>query len=607
MRSVCHTTSRILFRMTLPTPDVLKHIGDRLKANDIAWFKDRFKAGDLAWLKDHLPEGGYTKLGERIEAGDLGYVRTLFGGLDLPGFGALFGGGAKAAAAGAVGAGAAAAKAGKVVINDDRRKKGAVWLLPLALIAALGLGFGLSRLGKDDKTEVAIAETTAPAAEESVAPATEPAATDAPAAAANILDTAKAAGSFTTLGAAVDAAGLTETLNGEGPFTVFAPTDDAFKALPAGALDALLKPENKEALATILKYHVVPGKVMAADIAAGDVATVEGSTVKLATEGGVTVNDAKVTSADVAASNGVIHVIDKVLIPSSIDVASLLAAPTTTAPAAPAAAGTIVDVAVANGSFTTLVAAVNAAGLGETLSGTGPFTVFAPSDDAFAALPAGVVDALVKPENKDTLTKILTYHVVAGTVLAADIKAGDVPTVEGGTVKLATEGGVTVNDAKVVTADVIASNGVIHVIDKVLLPQGVDVNALLKPAADAPVDLTTTNKAGDATPEDLTVYFDSGSARINAAGQAKIDGAVATLSTAAAGTKVALVGRADKTGDAAANLRLSQRRAEAVQAALVKGLADKASNITFTADAQGDTEQIDDLAFARRVTIEIAK
>jgi uncharacterized surface protein with fasciclin (FAS1) repeats len=278
---------------------------------------------------------------------------------------------------------------------------------------------------------------------------------------------------------------------------------------------------------------------------------------------------------------------------------------------AAAAAGDIIDTAQAAGSFTTLTAAIDAAGLTETLKGEGPFTVFAPTDDAFKALPAGLVEALLKPENKDTLTSILTYHVVAGKVLAADIKPGDVPTVEGGTVKLGTDGGVTVNDAKVVTADVAASNGVIHVIDKVLVPSDVDVAALLggaaAPTTTVAVDLTTTNKAGDATPEDLTVYFDSGSARINAAAQAKIDGAVKLLSDASAGTKVALIGRADKTGDAAANLALSKRRAAAVQTALVKGLADKAANITFTADAKGDEEQADDLAFARRVTIEVAK
>jgi transforming growth factor-beta-induced protein len=599
--------------MSIPSMDTLKHISDRLKANDIAWFKDRFQAGEFSWLKEHLPEGGYTTLGERIEAGDLGYVRTLFRGLSLPGFGTLFGAAGVGAAATAGVAGAAgAAKAAMTTGEDDRKKKGAVWLLPLALLAAILIGFGLSRLGKDKNDDKVAADTTA-VAEESVAPATDlPTETDPPeaAAAGDIIETAKGAGSFNTLTAAIDAAGLTETLKGEGPFTVFAPTDDAFKALPAGLVDALLKPENKETLTKILTYHVVPGKVLAADIKPGDVATVEGGTVKLATDGGVTVNDAKVIGADVPSSNGVIHVIDKVLVPSGVDVAALLAGPATTAAPAPAAE-TIVDVATANGSFKTLTAAIGAAGLTDTLKGPGPFTVFAPTDDAFKALPAGLVDALLKPENKETLTKILTYHVVPAKITAAEIAPGDAATVEGGTVKLATEGGVTVNDAKVVTADVAASNGIIHVIDKVLVPTDVDVAALLggaaAPTTTAAVDLTTTNKAGDATPEDLTAYFDSGSARINAAAQAKIDGAVKLLSTAPAGTKVALIGRADKTGDAAANLALSKRRASAVEAALVKGLADKAANVTFTADAKGDEEQADDLAFARRVTIEIAK
>jgi uncharacterized surface protein with fasciclin (FAS1) repeats len=145
----------------------------------------------------------------------------------------------------------------------------------------------------------------------------------------------------------------------------------------------------------------------------------------------------------------------------------------------PAAAGTIVDVASATEGFSTLVAAVTAADLVETLSGEGPFTVFAPTDDAFAALPEGVLDALLLPENKDVLTKILTYHVVPGQVLAADVTDGDVATVEGQTIALSTADGVTVNGANVVTADVMADNGVIHVIDAVILPPDVDPAALL--------------------------------------------------------------------------------------------------------------------------------
>ncbi|MEG3162324.1 fasciclin domain-containing protein [Sphingomonas sp. LB2R24] len=134
----------------------------------------------------------------------------------------------------------------------------------------------------------------------------------------------------------------------------------------------------------------------------------------------------------------------------------------------------IVDTAVAAGSFTTLVAAVGAAGLVDTLKGEGPFTVFAPSDDAFAALPAGTVDDLVKPENKAKLTEILLLHVLPGTVMAADVsgKVLDPATAGGATVHVDGTDGVTVNGAKVVTADIACTNGVIHVIDKVLLPTG---------------------------------------------------------------------------------------------------------------------------------------
>ncbi|MSW80970.1 MAG: fasciclin domain-containing protein [Actinobacteria bacterium] len=149
------------------------------------------------------------------------------------------------------------------------------------------------------------------------------------------------------------------------------------------------------------------------------------------------------------------------------------------ASAEPMAAGDIIDIASTTDGFATLTAAVTAGGLVETLKGAGPFTVFAPTDAAFAALPAGVLDALLLPENKDALAKILTYHVVAGKVMAADVTDGDVATVEGQNVTLSTADGVTVNGAKVVQADVVTSNGVIHAIDAVILPPDVDVAALL--------------------------------------------------------------------------------------------------------------------------------
>ena len=139
----------------------------------------------------------------------------------------------------------------------------------------------------------------------------------------NIVAVAQGNPEFSTLVAAVTAAGLGEALSGEGPFTVFAPTNAAFEALPAGLLEKLLLPENKEVLTKILTYHVVPAKVMAADVAAGDVNTLEGSAFSITTEGGVKVNASNVTATDVPASNGVIHVIDAVLVPASVDVSSL--------------------------------------------------------------------------------------------------------------------------------------------------------------------------------------------------------------------------------------------------------------------------------------------
>ena len=285
------------------------------------------------------------------------------------------------------------------------------------------------------------------------APAKAPASTNA-AAQATIVETAVAAGNFKTLVAAVQAAGLVDTLNGKGPFTVFAPTDAAFAKLPAGTLEMLLKPENKAKLAAILTYHVVPGAVKAADVVKLKYAgTVNGQRVDIKVDGAkVTVDGAAVTATDIACSNGVIHVIDAVILP--VD-------------------GTVVDVAVKNGSFNTLVAAIKAAGLVETLSGKGPFTILAPTDAAFAKLPAGTLEMLLKPENKKQLVEILTFHVVPGVAAYSDavVKMTEVPTVLGSPVAVKVVGGkVMLNGATVVAVDVEATNGVIHVIDTVLMP-----------------------------------------------------------------------------------------------------------------------------------------
>jgi uncharacterized surface protein with fasciclin (FAS1) repeats len=235
--------------------------------------------------------------------------------------------------------------------------------------------------------------------------------------------------------------------------------------------------------------------VLSTDIEPGEVETVEGSTVVLATDEGVTVNDANVIAADVDASNGVIHVIDAVLLPPDVDPAALVPADedmteddmteddmTEEEDASGdemSDAGTIVDVAVEAGSFDTLVAAVTAADLAGTLSEEGPFTVLAPTDDAFDALPAGLTECLLRDENVETLQGVLTYHVIEGEVFSTDLEEGPVTTVQGEDVTVTLDDGVMFNEATVVLADVEADNGVVHAIDSVLVPPSVDVEEFL--------------------------------------------------------------------------------------------------------------------------------
>ena len=287
-----------------------------------------------------------------------------------------------------------------------------------------------------------------------------------------VVDVAAASGSFPTLVAAVQAAGLAETLSGDGPFTVLAPTEDAFADLLAMlGMPAEAVLGNVELLTSVLTYHVLPVEAPAEVVVSLDgqsVATVNGAEVTITVDGStVMVNDATVVATDIKASNGVIHVIDKVLFP-----------PTDPGPE-PAmddeAMGTVVDVAVASGSFPTLVAAVQAAGLAETLSGDGPFTVLAPTEDAFADLLAMLgMPAEAVLGNVELLTSVLTYHVLpveAPAEVVVSLDGQSVATVNGAEVTITVDGStVMVNDATVVATDIKASNGIIHVIDKVLFP-----------------------------------------------------------------------------------------------------------------------------------------
>ena len=270
----------------------------------------------------------------------------------------------------------------------------------------------------------------------------------------NIVVTASKAGAFNTLLAAAKAAGLAEALAGDGPFTVFAPTDDAFAKLPKGTVESLLKPENKAKLAAILKYHVVAGELSARDVTRLSGATsLNGQRINFASAaGGVSIDAANVVTANIQCSNGVIHVVDSVILPAS---------------------DTIAGVAESAGMFSTLLTAAQAAGLVPALTGDTELTVFAPTDEAFAALPKGTVESLLKPENKAKLAAILKYHVVAGRVYAADaVKAGMAETLNGQKVVIdIADGQLRVDNARVVKTDIDASNGVVHVIDRVILPE----------------------------------------------------------------------------------------------------------------------------------------
>ena len=299
----------------------------------------------------------------------------------------------------------------------------------------------------------ALSTSTAFAQCEGSAPMSKGKSADECAAKKDLVSTAIGAKDFATLVTAVKTAGLVEALQGDGPFTIFAPTDAAFAALPKGTVASLLEPENRQRLTEILTYHVVPGRLTAKEVVNSTGATtLLGQRLAFsAGDHGVTVGGISISQTDVFATNGVIHVIDGVLIPEKKNLA---------------------EVAQKAGKFGTLIAAAQAAGLVPALTGEGPLTIFAPTDAAFEALPEGTVASLLQPENLGTLQQILKLHVVSGRVYSPDaVTLGEATALSGGTLKIAHERGtVTVNGAKVTAADLDASNGVIHVIDRVLLP-----------------------------------------------------------------------------------------------------------------------------------------
>lgn len=267
----------------------------------------------------------------------------------------------------------------------------------------------------------------------------------------NVVRVAAGEPNLSTLVTAVQAANLVATLGGPGPFTVFAPVNAGFAAIPSDQTARLLDPANRALLTKVLTYHVVPGRILASQLTDGQtLTTVQGGTIRVSLAGGARVNNARIVRTDVRASNGVVHYIDGVLT-ENLD---------------------IVDVATLRG-FSSLVGAVQAAGLTDALRGNGAgqgLTVFAPTNAAFAAIPGGA------PSDPAVLSQVLRLHVVPGTALAASLANGQRLTSLLGpqlTVNIGS-GGITLtgprNTPRVTATDVRASNGVIHVLDTVLLP-----------------------------------------------------------------------------------------------------------------------------------------
>jgi uncharacterized surface protein with fasciclin (FAS1) repeats len=455
--------------------------------------------------------------------------------------------------------------------RDRWRRGGIVWLLALAALLIAGLGYCAARDTRDGSPSL---DVGAPL---------------------DIVDVAGESPDFSVLLGLLDDAGLTETLRGEGPFTVFAPTNAAFAALTL--------PTDPEVVREVLLDHVVAGRIPSGDLGTRTYTALSGNEIEVVVpEDGsaIAVGGASVVVPDVEGSNGIVHGVDAIVQPRAEAAprsTTTTAAPTTTTrpPATttttrPATtttapeANSVIDVATQAGDFTTLLALIEETGLTETLQGDGPFTVLAPTDDAFAAIDPAVLTEL--GENPDVLARILTFHVLPGAQPAANLTTGAYETVNGLPVDISVANGtVTVaGNGVVTTPDVTADNGIIHVIDQVLVPPD--------------VDLTRIN-------EDFRVFFDTGSAAIRADQQQTIVNAATAISRLPANTTVEVIGHADTTGNAAANQALSEQRAAAVVAALEAQPILGRVSVTFTTAARGSNEPEADLSQSRRVSIEL--
>ncbi len=363
----------------------------------------------------------------------------------------------------------------------------------------------------------------------------------------------------------IDTAGIAEILATGGEFTFFAPTDAAFAELPDDILERLIA--DADLANQVLQRHATFGRRPAADlIAAATASTVSGQPVTITqADGTVFIDDVAVIEADILAMNGVLHIID-----------GLLGAPTTDPSDQPPLLPALGEILQSRGDLSTLRQALGAVEGDLFGAPDAQFTVFAPTDTAFAALPAGTLEVLVATEGR--MFEVLGYHIVADTILAADLADGDVlVTTTGAELPVAiADGEITVGGVVVREADLIGANGAIHIVDEVLLPPGFEI--------------PTINEALDLAP----ITFETGSAVITAAGVEVLRDAVDFLA-ANPQIRVAVEGHTDSQGGEAANQALSESRAESVLAFLVaEGIAaDRLETIGF-----GETRPIADNATA---------
>ena len=322
----------------------------------------------------------------------------------------------------------------------------------------------------------------------------------APAPDKDIVELAQATPDLSTLVAAIDAAGLTATLKGPGPFTVFAPTNAAFEALPDGALETLLA--NPTVLADLLTYHVVSGNVMSTDLSDGPVTTLyDGETIDVSVNGGVTLNgSASVTSADNEASNGVVHIINEVLFPEGFELPKQ----------------NIVEIAAATPDLSILVEALTIyPDLVEALSAEGTYTVFAPNNAAFTAFLGVIGQTSLDDIPEDVLRDVLEYHVIStAALLSTDLSDGQTAaTIGGEDVTVTIDGSdVFISDSKVLSPDVVASNGVVHIMEDVMVPPSIVpiVGTIVAPAYFNKNFTTLIAAVGAADPSILTLLLSNG-------------------------------------------------------------------------------------------------